>query len=78
MRAAAMLATMMVVQFALLTMNYRFIAHSNYVGAVATDAAIAALGWSILKRVQEATSWHERTGYVIGAALGSVIGIWLT
>lgn len=69
---------LMFVQFALLAANFRFVAQAHYVGAVGTDIAIATLGWTITKRIVDATSWVDRAGYVAGAACGSMLGIWLT
>lgn len=75
---ALTLLGLMWVQFVLLSANFRYLAQANYVGAVLTDMAIAFIGWTLMKRVQEATSWRERVGYVIGAALGSATGIYFT
>jgi len=78
MRRAVVTAVLMFIQFGVVTLNFRFIAQGHYIGAIATDALIAALGWSLLRRVASADTTSERIGYIIGAALGSPLGIWLT
>lgn len=78
MKRAAVTALLMFIQFGLVTLNFRYIAQGHYLGAVLTDILIASLGWSLLKRVASADTTSERIGYVIGAALGSPLGIYLT
>jgi len=78
MRRAVVTAALMFIQFGVVTLNFRFIAQGHYIGAVVTDALIATLGWSLLRRVASADTTSERIGYIIGAALGSPLGIWLT
>jgi hypothetical protein len=77
-KRAALTAVLMFVQFGLVTLNFRFIAQAHYVGAVVTDIAIATLGWTLTKRVASADTSSERVGYIVGAALGSPLGIFLT
>lgn len=78
MRSAALLFTLMWVNFALLTANFRAIAQARYVAAVLTDVAIAICGWTVFRLIAESTAPLDRFGYVAGAALGSASGIWLT
>lgn len=66
------------VQFLVLTINFRMIALGHIPGAVITDGIIAFLGWTLVKRIAEATTVPERCGYIIGAMLGSVSGILIT
>jgi hypothetical protein len=71
------LCALMFVNFFLLVMNYRFIARGDYLGTVATDAVIAAAGFTLFKRMQTAETAADRIGYVLGAAAGSAFSLWV-
>lgn len=75
---AVKLAALMALQYTLVCANFRFIAQGRIPPAIATDIAIAFVGWTLTRSVAGACSWHEKAGYIAGAAFGSAIGIWLT
>jgi hypothetical protein len=78
MTRAALLLVLMWLNFALLTANFRAIAQARYVAAILTDVAIAICGWTLFRLIAESQHGVERVAYVIGAALGSATGIYLT
>jgi hypothetical protein len=71
-------ALLQTLNFVLLVVNIRAIAHVQYGWAIATDGAICLLGWTLLKKITEAKGWHARAGYVCGGMVGSFLGIWIT
>lgn len=71
-------AAMQSINFVVITVNYRAVAHQQYAWAIATDGMICLLGWSLLKRLTEANGWLARGGYICGGMAGSALGMWLT
>lgn len=78
MRAFFAFALLQAVNFLLITVNYRAVAHVQYPYAILTDGAICLLGWTLLKKITEAKGWAARAGYVCGGMVGSFLGIWVT
>jgi hypothetical protein len=64
--------------FLIITVNFRAVAKGWIKTTVATDCRIASLGFTLMKLVVEAKTVAEMLGYVTGAGLGSVCGMWLT
>jgi hypothetical protein len=64
--------------FILITVNYRAVAHEQLFWVIASDGVICLLSWTLLKRLTEASGWPSRSGYVCGGMVGSAIGMWLT
>lgn len=78
MTRAALLLIAIWLQYALITVNFRAIAQARYQAAVLTDLAIACCGWTLFKLIAQSTGFLEQAGYLLGAALGSFTGIYLT
>jgi uncharacterized membrane protein YfcA len=66
------------IAFLLATLNFRYCAKGHVGKTIFTDVLIAANGFFVIKLVSEATSLYEMAGYVLGAALGSLLGMKLT
>lgn len=66
------------VAFFLATLNFRYCANGKLLPTLGTDVLLAANGFVVVKLVSEATSPLEMLGYVIGAGLGSLVGMRLT
>ena len=74
----ATFAALQALNFVLITVNYRAVAHQQYAWAIVTDGVICLLGWSLLKRVMDAQGWPARSGYIVGGMVGSAAGMYLT
>lgn len=72
------LAAIQFASYFILTFNYRAVAEVNYTILFITDLLIAALNFSSIKRVAEASSNYERTAYVVGGAGGALIALKLS
>lgn len=78
MRPFLFFAFLQATNFLLITINYRAVAHVQYVWAALTDGAICLLSWTLLKKIASADGWPSRIGYACGGMGGSILGIWLT
>ena len=77
-RAFLTFMALQALNFVLITVNYRAVAHEQYEWAILTDGVICLLGWSLLKRLTGADGWWARGGYVCGGMIGSAAGMYLT
>ena len=68
---------MMFLQYAVLTFNIRAVAVSSYWALAVTDLVIATLGFTILKKVEEANGTVDMMGYAIGGTLGAQVAMWV-
>ncbi len=66
------------INFFVLIYNFRAVAQARYVESVISDAIIAVLTFTIMRRVSNAHTLEERIGYVGGAAAASAAGIYVT
>ncbi len=74
-------ALMFVVQFCNylnLTFNFRAIAHKKYQWAVGTDAMASMFTFFIIAKVAHEGTYEALAGMVLGGALASAVGIYLT
>jgi hypothetical protein len=78
MTRALYLAALVTLQMGLITANYRAIAQARYVAAVVTEILTAILAYTLIQEVSASTALLDRIGYVAGATLGAVLGIYLT
>lgn len=69
---------MMFVQYAVLTFNTRTIAAGNYFGLFVTDLFVACLGFTILKKVEEAKTTTDMLCYALGGSIGAQIALFLS
>lgn len=78
MRAFCLFAALQFLNYFNLTVNYRAVAHQQYVWAAISDAVACVLGWTLIKQIASAESWPARVGYVVGGTTASAAGIWIT
>lgn len=64
--------------FFLATINFRYCAKGHIGRTLITDVLAAANGFIVIRLVAEATSPFEMAGYVVGATLGSLVGMLVT
>jgi len=74
-RVGAALFWMMFLQWGILTVNFRAVAQGSYFWVGLADILTAALGFTILKKVQEAKTWFEMACYTVGGTLGSQVAL---
>jgi len=70
-KTAIHLFIMTFIQYAVLTFNIRAVAVSNYFALAATDLIIAMLGFTILKKIEQAEGPIDMMGYAIGGTIGA-------
>ena len=78
MKDFALFAALQFLNFLVLVINIRAISHEQIAAAIVTDGLACVLGWTLIKRVSQASSWPARVGYVAGGMSASWVGIWLT
>jgi hypothetical protein len=66
------------VSYCNLTINYRAIAHEQYVAALFTDGAASAISYFIVRKINRTDSKWAMWGMIIGGGVASTVGIWLT
>ncbi len=64
--------------FILLVVNIRAVAHSQYLWAVLTDGLICAVSWTLLQHRLACDSMVAKAGFILGGMIGSLVGMWLT
>ncbi len=66
------------VSYLLLVINFRAVAQGRYIESILSDTLIATLGFTIIKRISTANKISERIGFILGGAIASGLGIYLT
>ena len=69
---------LMFLNYGLVCINTRMIARGSYVGTAWSDAAIAMLGFTLIRQVADTNALVAQAGYVCGGVCGSLLGLWLT
>ncbi len=69
---------LMFLNYSLICVNTRMIARGSYLGTMCTDAAIAVLGFTLIRHVVAAEALVAQVGFVCGGVSGSLLGLWLT
>jgi hypothetical protein len=69
---------LMFANYALNAINFRMIARCSYVGTAWSDAAIAVLGFTLIRHVASTEAMVAQLGYVSGGVCGSLLGLYLT
>jgi hypothetical protein len=72
------LFSVMFLQYFLATLNIRACAQANYLFTALSDMAIAFNSYFLIKRVADSKSKLGLAGYIIGGAIGSQLGIYVT
>lgn len=78
MRTFATFFALMFLNYGLNAINFRMVARCSYRGTALTDAAIAVLGFTLIRQVAETSALTAQVGYVCGGVCGSMLGLWLT
>lgn len=73
-----MFAALQFVSYLNLTINFRAIAHEQYVFACLSDGVACILGYTIVKRVSGDKSRWGVVGMTVGGMGAAVVGIYLT
>lgn len=67
------------INYSLLVVNFRAVAHANYLWSGVTDFAIASFSFFVIKKIAKSDdSFHLWLGYSLGGLVGSFLGIWLS
>jgi hypothetical protein len=64
--------------YLVITINYRAVVVINYTTTFITDLIIAALAFTSIQRVANATTPAERIAYVLGGAIGALAALKLS
>lgn len=68
----------MFLNYGLVCINMRMVARGSYLGTAWSDAAIAVLGFTLIRHVASTDALVAQAGYVVGGVCGSALGLWLT
>ena len=75
---ATMFSTQLVL-YSLLCVNYRAVAHAQYIPSAVTDFAIASLQFFVIRKIATSSdSLVGWAGFALGGVAGSFLGIWLS
>lgn len=79
-KEGAILFGAQMISFAIISINYRAVAQANYIWSISTDVIIAALSYFVIRRIAKSTcnSIAQWTGFTIGSATGTAIGIFIS
>lgn len=68
-----------VVNYAVLCINYRAVAHGNYLHIAISDFAAASVTYFIIRKIAKSEEsivlW---LAYALGGVVGSILGVWLS
>jgi hypothetical protein len=64
--------------YLLITMNYRAIAHGDYLLTAGTDLAFAGFNFGLIKRIAKSETKTAWVGYTLGGVVGSMLGIFIS
>jgi hypothetical protein len=68
-----------VINYGLMVVNYRAVAHASYFWSGLSDFALASFSFFIIKKIAKSEdSWHLWLGYALGGLVGSLLGIWIS
>lgn len=77
-RRAALMCLIEFVGSFIVTINYRGISAMNYWAVGITDAILSIMVFISIKLIMEATTWTERTAYVLGSVAGAQAAMYWT
>lgn len=78
MRTMFTMAALQFVQYVVLTINFRAIAHAQYGAAGITASVAAFMSYTIVRLVAKDESRWGLAGMMAGGAVADMVGIWLT
>jgi hypothetical protein len=77
-RKAVELGLLNCLSYFILTCDIRSVSQGNIAWAIVVNIAIAMLGFSIFKRLQQSEGWADRIAFTLLGTVGTVIGILVT
>lgn len=78
-KEAALLFTLQCLNYLLIVVSFRAVAHGDVWLTASTDFAIASFSFFVLKRIAKGDdAFHQWAGYTAGGVVGSILGIWLS
>lgn len=78
MKQALILGLLMTINYLVIAVNMRAVAHIQYEWIAATDALLCIINFSVIKRVAEAKTLIDRICYAVGGTVGALLGVWLS
>jgi hypothetical protein len=78
MKNCLIIGSMNFVAYLLLVFNFRAVAQGRYLESIISDTLIASMGFSMVKKIGEATTLGQRFSFILGGSLASGLGIWIT
>lgn len=76
---SSLLFLIQLINYTLIVINYRAVAHANYFWSGITDFAIASFSFFVIKKIAKSdNSMHLWLGYALGGLAGSFVGIWVS
>ena len=60
------------------TWNFRVIAQAHYASILVSDVCMAAVSFTLIRRISKSESTPARAGFVLGGASGSLLAAWVT
>lgn len=69
-----------VLNYSLLCINYRAVAHANYLHIALSDFAVASVTYFLIRRIASSTedTLYHWLAYAMGGVVGSLLGVWLS
>lgn len=77
-KVALHLFGLMFVQYGILTVGTRAIAQGSFFWLAATDAVVSWLGFTILKKVEQADTASQKFAYMLGGVCGAQVALFLS
>ena len=78
-RDFSIIFTIQLINYGLLVVNYRAVAHANYFWSGLSDAIVASFSFFVIKKIAKTEeSFHLWFGYALGGFFGSLLGIWIS
>jgi hypothetical protein len=77
-RAALTLGALNMLSYFILTADIRSVSQGNIPWAIVVNLSVALLGFSLFKKLQQATSMLDRVFFAVGGTIGTVVGILVT
>ncbi len=76
---ALIMFAIQLVNYTLLVVNFRAVAHANYFWSAISDFVIASFSFFVIKKIAKSDdSFHLWLGYAMGGLFGSILGIWIS
>ena len=66
------------VYYFVVTWNFRVIAQAHYVSIAISDIGVAAVNFTLVRKIANAEGHMARIGYILGGACGSLLATFLT